>query len=50
MVHNFGLDHTFSVDLADMSKLPDKGYKFILCMLDNFSKYGYVVALKNRTN
>lgn len=42
---------TLSVDLADMQKYAteNKNMKFILCVIDNFSKFAYVRPLKNKT-
>ena len=43
-------DNTWGSDLADMqliSKL-DKGFRFLLCVVDIFSKYALVVPLKDK--
>ena len=38
------------VDLADMQSLSkyNKGIKYLLCAIDNFSKYSWVVLLKDK--
>ena len=37
-------------DLADMQSLSklNKGFKFLLCVIDIFSKYTWVVSLKDK--
>ena len=42
-----GLDATWASDLVVMP--PEKGYKYILTVLDVFSKYAWAVALKSKT-
>ena len=43
-------DNTWGVDLADMQLLSkfDKGFRFLLCVIDIFSKYAWVVPLKDK--
>ena len=43
-------DNIWGVDLADMQSLSkkNKGIKYILCAIDLFSKYAFVVPLKNK--
>ena len=43
-------DNIWSVDLADMQSLSkyNKGIKYLLCAIDIFSKYGWVVPLKGK--
>ena len=43
-------DNIWVVDLADMQSLSkkNKGNKYILCALDLFSKYAFVVPLKDK--
>ena len=43
-------DNIWSVDLADMQILSkfNKGIRFLLCVIDIFSKYAFVVLLKNK--
>ena len=42
-------DNTWSVDLADMQLLSkfNKGFRFLLCVIDIFSKYNWVILLKD---
>ena len=49
IVHN--VDDIWCSDLADMQKLSkwNKGYKYLLMVLDLFSKYGWIVPLKTKT-
>ena len=45
------IDDTWSSDLLDMNDYGPKnnrGYRFILVVVDNFSKFGWTVALKNK--
>ena len=43
-------DSIWGVDLADMQLLSkfNKGFRFLLCVIDIFSKYAWVVALKDK--
>ena len=43
-------DNIWSADLADMQLLSkyNKGIKFLLCLIDIFSKYAWVVLLKDK--
>ena len=43
-------DDIWGVDLADMQLLSkfNKGFRFLLCVIDIFSKYAWVVPLKNK--
>ena len=45
-----GIDKIWAADLADMQALSkkNKGYKFLLLVIDTFSKYGWIVPLKNK--
>ena len=49
IVHN--VDDIWCSDLVDMQKLSkwNKGYKYLLMVLDLFSKYGWIVPLKSKT-
>ena len=49
IVHN--VDDIWCSDLVDMQKLSkwNKGYKYLLMVLDLFSKYGWMVPLKTKT-
>lgn len=44
------IDETWQADLIDMSTYAkqNKGFHFILTVIDNFSKYGWVVPLRNK--
>lgn len=46
-----GLDETFSADLLDMQEYSENndGYRYILMVMDNFSKYAWAVPLKAKT-
>ena len=41
----------WAADLVDMSSFsrPNRGYKFLLTVIDVYSKYGWIVPLKNKT-
>ena len=43
-------DNIWSVDLADMQSLSkyNKGIKYLLCVIDLFSKYAWVVTIKDK--
>ena len=43
-------DNIWGVDLADMQSLSkkNKGIKYLLCAIDLFSKYAFVVSLKDK--
>ena len=49
-VHSLFGDNIWDVDLADMQLLSkyNKGYKFLLCVIDIFSKYAWVIPLKDK--
>ena len=49
-VHAAFKDNIWDVDLADMQLLSkyNKGIRFLLCVIDIFSKYGWVVPLKDK--
>ena len=47
----FGLkDNVLGTDLADMQLISkvNKGFRFLLCVIDIFSKYAWVVPLKDK--
>ena len=46
-----GIDHQWQADLADMSKLSNSNdkFKFLLCIIDVFAKYAWVVPIKDKT-
>ena len=43
-------DNIWGVDLADMQSLStyNKGFKYLLCTIDLFSKYAWVIPTKDR--
>ena len=43
-------DHICGADLADMQLISkfNKGFRFLLCVIDTFSKYAWVVPLKDK--
>ena len=43
-------DNIWGVDLADMQLLSkfNKGYRFLLCVIDIFSKYAWVIPIKDK--
>ena len=43
-------DNIWAADLADMQLISkfDKGFSFLLCVIDIYSKYAWVVPLKNK--
>lgn len=48
----FGKDHIYAVDLADVSTLnlphENKGVNFLLVIVDIFSKFAFVLPIKNK--
>ena len=49
-VHSTFKDYIWGADLADMQLISryNKGIRFLLCVIDIFSKYAWVVPLKNK--
>ena len=49
-VHSSFKDNIWGVDLADMSLISkcNKGIKYLLCVIDLFSKYAWAVPLKDK--
>ena len=49
-VYSFFKDNIWGVDLADMQLLSryNKGFKYLLCTIDLFSKYAWVIPLKDK--
>ena len=47
-----GIDDTWQADLIDVANIAshNQNFKFILTVIDVFSKYAWVVPLKNKTN
>ena len=46
------VDDTWAADLVDMQyySRTNKGFKYILMIIDVFSKYGWAIPLKNKTS
>ena len=46
-----GIDEQWQMDLADMQSMQkfNEGYHYLLVCIDVFSKYAWVVPLKNKT-
>ena len=46
-----GIDHIFAADLVDMQPFSryNNGVKYLLTVIDIFSKYGWILPLKNKT-
>jgi hypothetical protein len=46
-----GIDEQWQADLSDLSALKqyNRQYRFLLCVIDAFSKYAWVTALKDKT-
>lgn len=46
-----GIDHQWQADLSDVSSIAgdNDGYTFLLCVIDVFSKYAWVIPLSNKT-
>ena len=49
-VYSSFTDNIWGVDLADMQLLSkfNKGFRFLLCVIDIFSKYAWVIPLKDK--
>ena len=49
-MYKSGKDSTWGVDLADVQLISkyNKGIKYLLCVIDIFSKYTWVVPLKDK--
>ena len=49
-VHLSFRDNIWSVDLADMQLLSkcNKGFRFLLCVIDTYSKNAWVIPLKDK--
>ena len=44
------VDETWAADLVEMQQFSkwNKGYKYLITVIDVFSKYGWIVPLKNK--
>ena len=49
-VHSYLLDNIWGADLADMQLINkfNKGFRFLLCVIDIYSKYVWVIPLKDK--
>ena len=49
-VHSPFIENIWSADLADMQPISkfDRGFKFLLCVIDIYSKYAWVIPLKDK--
>ena len=49
-VYSIFKDNIWGIDLADMSLISQSnhGIKYLLCVIDLFSRYSWVIPLKNR--
>ena len=49
-VYSGFIDNIWGADLADMQLISkfNKGFRFLLCVIDIFSKYAWVVPLKDK--
>ena len=47
-VHSSFIDNIWCTDLADIQLISkfNKGFKFLLCVIDVYSKYAWVIPLK----
>ena len=49
-VYTKGINYMYQIDLVDMSKYSreNNGFKFLITMIDSFSKYAWVIPIKNK--
>ena len=49
-VHSPFIDNIWGADLADMELISkfNKGFRFLLCVIDIYSKYAWVILLKDK--
>ena len=49
-VHSFLIDNIWGADLADMQLISkfNKGFRFLLYVIDIYSKYAWVIPLKDK--
>ena len=52
-INIYHIDDTWSIDLLDLndySPKNNKGYRYCLIVIDNFSKYGWAIPIKNKNS
>ena len=49
-LHSPFIDNIWGIDLADMQLISrfNKGFRFLLCVIDIYSKYAWVIPLKDK--
>ena len=49
-VHSLFIDNIWGADLSDMQLISkfNKGFRFLLCVIDIYSKYVWVIPLKDK--
>ena len=49
-VHSSFINNIWGADLADIQLISrfSKGFRFLLCVIDIYSKYGWVIPLKDK--
>ena len=50
VIHSPFIDNIWGVDLTDMQLISrfNKGIRFLLCVIDTYSKYAWVIPLKDK--
>ena len=52
-INIYHIDDTWSIDLLDLNDYGpknNKGYRYCLIVIDNFSKYGWAIPIKNKNS
>ena len=49
-IHSLFIENIWGADLADMQLISkfNKGFRFLMCVIDIFSKYAWVITSKNQ--